>query len=237
MSLILLIACREDSPLKKIFTPEAYRLSEKEPSERALEVTERLEEKVKDYAKKLKSGEDVSKPLSSTHLTLAEKYLELNRFEDALKNIKATEYYGNRSGYVYYITAAAYANLWKKSGAPNDLNNAESNYRKSLQKDPSLKDSWYGLSILLFYEKKTDESRKEAIGILSELSEKNRHYYRPRFALGRFYYETGELDRALASYESLYSDLKSVKSNPLIEEYKTRCNENIRQIMSEITAR
>ena len=235
---ICLNACGDET-LRETFTPAAYKMNKTPNVVRSKKMISRLESNIVKYKKQAESGKDKSYMISKTYLTLGEKYIDIEDFSNAVKNLELSEEFGHKSAHLYYLLGAANANLGKEKESKDEdatiyYQNADLNYRKAVELKPTHYDSWYGLSILLFYATATDLSKSEAVIILRKLTQQNPRYYRGRLALAKFYYETQNNDAALAEYEKLLKDLSELRSNPLIAEYKEACRGNIALLLSEI---
>jgi len=242
--LIGLNACSEDA-FKEAFTPAAYKIQKTPSHVRNQKMIERIEANIVKYRKQMARGKDKSFQLSKAYISLGEKYIDVGDFPSAIKNLELAEEFGYQAPHLYYLLGATNANLARikeSSGNSNDIQNAKVHYqkaeyfyRKTVELKSNYYDAWYGLAVLLFYATNTDLSRAEAIIILQKLAQQNPRYYRGRFALAMFYYQTENSAASLAEYEKLLKDLSELKSNPMIAEYKERCRENIAVLLTEIS--
>ena len=131
------------------------------------------------------------------------------------------------------IPGDSVANRGRDLKSDRDIEAAEYQYRRALEINGDFPDAIYGLSILLFYEKKEKE---EGLNLMEKLVAGSPTYYRAHFALGRFYYETNQLKKALTVYENLYSELEKKSSDSsTIREYREKCKENIQLLMQELS--
>jgi tetratricopeptide (TPR) repeat protein len=67
-----------------------------------------------------------------------------------------------------YALGLAYANRGYDRSDEKDFEQAESYYRKSLEKHPGYEDAMYGLAVLLYYHR----NNKEALNLMNELVSK-----------------------------------------------------------------
>jgi len=147
----------------------------------------------------------------------------IDAFNNALKN--------GRGGHsVYYSLGLAYGNKASMSKNMEDINKAQWNYEKALELEPGYNTAKYSLAILLFFQK--DEKAK-AIAMMEEVVAANRSYFKARFALGRFYYDTDKIDKSRRVYEELSADLEKAPDSEIILDYRRQCGENLQNLMNQ----
>lgn len=222
-SLFFSTGCKEDS-WRNIFTFRPVE-SVKEDS------IEELEQEAAQYEKEIDEKIGAAGRLGLIYQKIGEKYLDRKAWDAAIKYFEKAVNNGNSSPSVYYSLGVAYGNKAKDFGRPDDIRRAEEYYRKALKIEPDYHDARYGLAVFLFYVR---DEKEEAIRITEGLVIRDKNYYPARFALGRFYYETGRPQRALNVFERLYSDLDSLAGSPQIDEYKRNCRDNIERLVKEI---
>lgn len=177
--------------------------------------------------------EEHSSRLSDIYFKLGEKYLEKRLWDLAIASFEKSISYGKNTAFNHYSLAIAMANRGRDLKSDRDIEAAEYQYRRALEINGDFPDAIYGLSILLFYEKKEKE---EGLNLMEKLVAGSPTYYRAHFALGRFYYETNQLKKALTVYENLYSELEKKSSDSsTIREYREKCKENIQLLMQELS--
>jgi tetratricopeptide (TPR) repeat protein len=165
------------------------------------EIKKETDESVKRYRAQLEGAEKVG----SNYEKLGREYVKKGDWTPAIEALTQAIEYGNTGARVHYFLGAAYANRANETAGKDDIEKAEHHYKMAVEKNPKIYDASYGLGILTFYLKK---DRDKGIEIMKEISFKEPSYYQARFALGRFYYESGEAARALSVYQDHYSDLQ-----------------------------
>ncbi len=168
--------------------------------------------------------------LQSLYFQLGTQYLDQKLWDMAIPAFSSSLKYGKKAPVVYYSMAVAYANRGAENKNRDDLDRAESYYKKTLEIDSSYYEASYGLAVLLFFEK---DDKEKALSIMEETAAKNPKFYMAKFGLGRFYYELGQPEKALANYRSLQKDLEKLPDSEAIREYRDQCAENIQRIVSE----
>ena len=192
-----------------------------EEMEREVEINE------KQFWDKLQTMEK----LGESYKKLGIKYAEMKSWTPAVDTLTKAIEHGQSGPHVHYWLAIAYANRGKELKNRKDIDMAEISYSRAIERMPTLTGARYGLAILYFYEK---NEREKGIKLMNAIVRNKPDYYDAHFALGRFYYEEGEKNRALSVYQNLYSILDSKKDSFRTKELKKSCQENITQIMLEI---
>lgn len=192
-----------------------------------------LKEKIRTYEEGVKSGSESPRKLAIAYQQLGERYLTKKMWDSAIDAMKKAIGHGRSNVIVHHALGTAYAYKARETEDAAFSEQAEYHYKKALAVSPAFVDSAYGLALLQFY---VQQKREEGIRTLEELSAQRPAYYRGRFALARFYYETGNPRQSLAVYESLYASLEEAHSSPDVREYKRLCKENIDRLMEEMSA-
>jgi tetratricopeptide (TPR) repeat protein len=221
---LLFLSCNEKSCMEIIQCNPMRQMSRRTQDKQIEEIKDRinkLESENKDKNLQL---------LGDLYSNLGNKYLEIQQWDPAIEAFKNALKNGRINHNIYYSMGIAYGNRGKTTKNMDDINKAQSFYEKSLELEPGFYSAGYGLAILLFFEK---NEKEKAIAILENITAKHRSFYIGRFALGRFYYETDELIKALNIYELLCSDLENVPDSEIIIEYRAQCRENLTRIRSE----
>ncbi|HPP96037.1 MAG TPA: tetratricopeptide repeat protein [Spirochaetota bacterium] len=169
--------------------------------------------------------------LAEQYALLGRLYIERKLWDQAIECYLSSEKYGGNGAAVMYALGLAYANRGYDRSDEKDFEQAEIYYRKSLEKHPGYEDAMYGLAILLYYHR---NGKEEALTLMNELVSKNSSNYMARFALGRFYYENGDLQRSLQIYQQLQQDLEKPPKSEIINQYRQECSANISKITAEI---
>lgn len=169
--------------------------------------------------------------LAEQYNLLGTIYVERELWTPAIDALNNSMKYGNNSPGIYYSLGLAYANRSVQMNSADDLDKAESCYRKAIEKKPGFHESMYGLAVLLFYHR---DKKEEAMKLVNEIVAGNPAFYEARFAQGRFLYETGSREQALSVYQSLASDLEKLPPSGIVNEYKSNCSSNIETLMSEL---
>ncbi len=209
--------------VKRLFTPGAVRKVREKKVERLIKDAEEAEGR---YKKQLEKADKVGK----SYEKLGKKYLQNKNWTPGIEALNKAVEYGSSGSRVHYLLGAAYANRGKELDNKDDIQRAETHYRRAIELNNRLNSARYGLGILIFYLKK---DHGEGIKIMKSIIGRDREYYSARFALGRFYYETGKLDQSLEVYEDLYSDLRKKSDSPLMIEYRKKVKENISRVMMD----
>jgi tetratricopeptide (TPR) repeat protein len=162
---------------------------------------------------------------------LGVKYLGNKNWTPAVNSLKKAIGYGESGARVHHSLAMAYANRGNALSSKKDLNKALDHYTKSIEINPKLNDSIYGMGILLFYKL---NKKEDGIINMKKIIDNDPIYYRARFALGRFYFETKKYKRSLDTYQELYAILETKKDSKVINSYKENCKNNISQLMQII---
>jgi tetratricopeptide (TPR) repeat protein len=168
--------------------------------------------------------------LADQYTTLGTIYLEKRLWDQSIEYYEKGLKYGKDTAGAYYSIGLAYANRGSESDSRDDINKAEFYYKKAIDMQDNYYDAQNALAILLYFHK--DEKTK-AILIMEEVVGRNKKNYMARFTLGRFYYESNQVSRALSVYEELNSDLEKLPPSGIIEEFKKNCRDNIQRIMME----
>lgn len=169
--------------------------------------------------------------LADQYNLLGTIYVERELWTPAIEALNNSLKYGNNSPSIFYSLGLAYANRSVQMNSSDDLDKAESCYRKAIEKRPGFHDSMYGLAVLLFYHR---DKKEEAMKLVNEIVAGNPAFYEARFAQGRFLYETGNKEQALSVYQSLASDLEKLPPSQIVNEYKSNCSSNIETLMAEL---
>ena len=194
---------------------------------------------IKDVRDKIAMLEKDEVKDATTIIRLAEQYnllgtiyLDKKLWDPAIDSLNNSLKYGNSTASLYYSLGLAYANRGVERDSTDDINKAEACYRNSIKKKPGFHDSMYALAVLLFYHR---DKKEEAMNLINEITAKNPAFYEARFTQGRFYYETGNKEKALAIYQSLGSDLEKLPPSEIVNRYKSNCSNNITTLMSELS--
>jgi len=195
-------------------------------------------QKIKDKIAGLEKEQikDVStvKRLADQYALLGRTFLERKMWDQSIECYLNSEKYGGNGAAVMYALGVGYANRGYERGSETDFVRAEEYYRKSLEKHPGYDDALYGLGVLMFYHR---NGKEEGLRLVTELAMKNPAYYPARFAMGRFNYENGDLQRALQIYQQLQQDLDRLPKSEIINNYKEQCSANIARITTELSVR
>lgn len=169
--------------------------------------------------------------LAEQYNLLGTIYVERELWTPAIDALNNSLKYGNNSPSIFYSLGLAYANRSVQMNSADDLDKAESCYRKAIEKRPGFHDSMYGLAVLLFYHR---DKKEEAMKLVNEIVAGNPAFYEARFAQGRFLYETGNKEQALSVYRSLESDLEKLPPSEIVNNYKSNCSSNIEALTAEL---
>ena len=169
--------------------------------------------------------------LANQYSRLGTIYIEKRLWGLAIENYEKAIGYGKDTPGVYYSLGLAYANRGSEKNDAADIDRAEANYQKAIAMQDDYYDARNALAILLFYHK---DEKDRAIELMEGVVARNKKHYIARFTLGRFYYETGKLSRALSIYEDLSSDLDKLPPSRIIGEYRNNARDNIQRILTEM---
>ncbi len=210
---------------RDLFIPEAVK------TVRSDQVTT-LRKEAKKAEEEFKKEIETAERVGEAYEKLGGKYMELHDWTPAIEALEKAVAYG-RSGFLaHHNLAVAYANRGRVLMKSGDIRKAEKHYEISIEKNPDFYDSRYGLAILKFY---LTNEKEEAVDLLQVIISEKKTYFPARFALARVHYEQNRPERALAEYESLYSDLMSQPDSPLMKEYRENCKKNISRLMMELS--
>ena len=167
--------------------------------------------------------------LENIDRVLGRKYLELGSYNLAEEALLEAEYLKPYSPFIkkdlgecYYFLGLSAIDQDKKK---DYFSKSRNYFEKTLELDPGLVEARYGLGLLLFF---GFSDVKAAIGEMQKVLEVDKNHVGARFALGRFYYENGELNKSLGEYITLTRILPS--SSPK----KKKAEENILRINREL---
>jgi tetratricopeptide (TPR) repeat protein len=200
---------------------------------RRYDVSDRIEKINKEISLLEKNDKDQQSVirLGDLHEQLATIYIEKEDLDTALIHVDKAFTYRRNNPYLNYLAGLIYGNKGAKSGLKDEINKSEGYYRRAITLKHNYDEALYGLAILLFLYK---NERPEPILILEELYKRTPSYYQARFALGRFYYESGRKEEALDIYSILRTDLNKLPDSQIIRTYIESCNANIQKIQNEI---
>ncbi|MBN2402044.1 MAG: hypothetical protein JXN64_06570 [Spirochaetes bacterium] len=200
---------------------------------RRYDVSDRIEKINKEiaYLEKNDKDEQATTRLGDLHEQLATIHLEKEDIETALLHINKAFAYKRNNPYLNFIAGLVYGNKGAKSGSKYEIEKAEHYYRQAISLKNDYNEALQALSILLFFYK---NEREEPIKIMEGIYERLPSNYRARFTLGRFYYESGKKEDALAVYTALQSDLEKLPDSPIIREMLNNSSSNIQRIQAEI---
>lgn len=193
-----------------------------------------LKEKIRTLEAGVKNGSVPPRKLAIAYQQLGERYLAKKMWDLSIEAMKKAIGHGRSNIIVHHALGTSYAYKAQETGNSSFGGQAEYHYKKALEISPSYVDAAYGLALLQFY---VQQKQEEGIRTLEELSAQRPAFYRGRFALARFYYETGDSRKSLAVYENLYSTLEEAHNSPHVTEYKRLCKENIDHLMEEMSSR
>ncbi len=169
------------------------------------------------------------KLLESIDRVLGRKYLELGSYNLAEEALLEAEFLKPHSPFIkkdlgecYYFLGLSALNYDEKKGY---FSKSRSYFKKTLELDPELAEARYGLGLLLFF---GFSDTRGAIQEMLEVLEREKNHVGARFALGRFYYENGELNKSLGEYITLTRILPG--SSPK----KKKAQDNIIRITREL---
>jgi tetratricopeptide (TPR) repeat protein len=193
-----------------------------------------LQKKASKYENLLKDKIDTSAKLGNVYKELGEKHLKHENWIQAIESLNKSIGYGHSSSRVHYMLGVAYANIAKKTNDVKKYDTSEFHYKEALKESPRYFEARYGLGLVLYYGKKLKKKGKVYV---EQVVVDMPSFHSARFALARIYYEEGNLDKSLSTYESLLSDLDKKKSTKQIEKDKEQIKDNISRIMLEISGK
>jgi tetratricopeptide (TPR) repeat protein len=167
--------------------------------------------------------------LESIDRVLGRKYLELGSYNLAEEALLEAEFLKPHSPFIkkdlgecYYFLGLSALDYDEKKG---NFTKSRSYFEKTLEINPELVEARYGLGLLLFF---GFTDTQGAIEEMQEVLEIENNHVGARFALGRFYYENGELNKSLGEYITLTRILPG--SSPK----KKKAEDNIIRITREL---
>ena len=189
--------------------------------------------KIEELEKKEPKDDLTKKRLVQQYNIIGIHFLNKKIFDSAVESFSNSIKYGNKTADAYYSLGLAYAGRSDNGKSLSDVKDAEQNYRKAISLNDRLYDAKYGLAVLLFYHK--DNGQDEAVRLINDIVSRNAAHYPARFANGRFQYELGNKEKALAIYQQLSADIDKLPPSGISNDYKTQCNNNIIRIKSELS--
>lgn len=193
---------------------------------------DKIEQDINDSKKRYQKQLDSAEKVGSNYEKLGIKYTEQGNWTPAIEAFTKALEYGNAGPEIHFLIGATYANRAKETNSKSDVDLSEKHYKTALAKNPNMHRASYGLGLLYFYLK---NDRQKGIEVMRELSVKKNDFYDARFALARFYYESGEPNRALSVYEELYSSLQKRVDSSDSKSMLQECQANINRIKSEFS--
>lgn len=167
--------------------------------------------------------------LESTNRLLGRKYLEIGSYNLALEAFAEAEmlmpynaFIKRDLGECYYFLGLSVVNENEKG---KFFARSKQYYEKALEINADLLEARYGLGILLFF---GFDDTSGAIDEMKRILGKEPNNIEAHFALGRFYYETGELGKSLGEYITLTKMLP--KNSPKMR----KAEDNILRINREM---
>lgn len=206
-----------------LFTPGAVRVVRGESIEELEKKASNLEET---FDEELKKSEKMGNILEK----LGARYVAQGDWTQCIKTLKKAIGYGSGGAKVHHTIAIAYSNRGKETISKDDISLAVQHYKMAIEKNEKMLDSYYGLAMIYYYQKKIDLAKKQLRSIIT----KDNKYYQARFAYGKIQYEGGKKLTSLSVYQNLLSDLESRKESSRIDKLKQQCIKNISQITSEL---
>jgi tetratricopeptide (TPR) repeat protein len=144
------------------------------------------------------------KLLEDVNRLLGEKYMELGSYNLAEEVLLEAEFLMPHNAFIKKDLGQCYYFLGLSALDKNDqlkfFSKSRAYYTKALEIDPELIEARYGLGLLLFF---GYNDAFAAIDEMKEILESDPENVDAHFALGRFYYEIGELGKALGEYIEL----------------------------------
>lgn len=169
------------------------------------------------------------KLLESTNRVLGRKYLELGSYHLAEEVLLEAEYLMPYNAFIkkdlgdcYYFLGLSTLDYGDRI---NFFSKSKKYYKTTLEIEPELIEARYGLGLLLFF------GYGDVYGAIEEMQKilgHEKNHVGARFALGRFYYEVGELNKSLGEYITLARIL------PHNSPKKKNAEENIIRINREL---
>ena len=167
--------------------------------------------------------------LESASRVLGKKYLELGSYYLAEEALLESEFLKPYNAFIkkdlgecYYFLGLAASEYEERD---NFFSKSRQYYLKTLELEPDLTEARYGLGLLLFF---GFDEVGGAIGEMQKILEHETKHVGAHFALGRFYYEIGELNKSLGEYIALTRIL------PRNSPKKKKAEENIIHINREM---
>ncbi|OHD16707.1 MAG: hypothetical protein A2086_10700 [Spirochaetes bacterium GWD1_27_9] len=133
---------------------------------------------------------------------LGYKLMINQNYKVAIKHLEISKDVKNNDSTVYFWIATCYANLYKIEKKIDYLDQAEKNYKISLNIIPNNKEVNYSYAQFLIYLK---EEYNKAVEVLNKcIFELNADEPNGYFLLGRAYYMLGEYAKAYETYNTIY---------------------------------
>jgi len=190
---------------------------------------EDLEKKANILENNFISELEKSEKLGNVLEKLGMKYIKRGDWTQGIKTLQKAIGHGSGGAKVHHFIAVAYSNRGKEIVNDKDVNLAIQHYKLSISKNKNMLDSYYGLAMIYYYQKKGDL----ALNLLKKIIDKDSKYYLARFAYAKILYEDDKKISSMSTYQDLLSDLETRKSSPVIDKLKQKCIENISRLASE----
>jgi cytochrome c-type biogenesis protein CcmH/NrfG len=170
--------------------------------------------------------------LDTANRVLGRKYMEMGSYNLAEEALREAEYLNPNNAYIK-MDLGECCYLLSQSAMDEDRKNeylvrSRNYYRKAIELKTDLTEARYGYGLLLFFGFKDTQG---AIGEMKKILGDEPRHVDAHFALGRFYYESGDSGKALREYLLLTELLP--KSSPR----RKKAEENIEKITREQAVR
>ncbi len=164
------------------------------------------EKAIKEYDKVIAMKINAREYQALLYRKLGKYSIKYEHWNDAFKYYKKALEILPNEGILHYKLGLCYSQL-SRSQTDRDkkmefVDKAVKEYKIALQLNPRLIDPYFGLGIIYFYIYK---DYTQGIKYMAEVLRRDSRNIDAHFALGRFYYEMGELDKSLEFYKALLS--------------------------------
>ena len=134
---------------------------------------------------------------------LAERHMQYEHWNDAVKYLKKALEILPNEGILHYRLGVCYSQLSRSADNKKRkefIKKAEQEYKLALKLNPDLTGPLFGLGIIYFY---VYNDYDKGIEYMTKVLQKDPRNIDAHFALGRFYYEMGDLSKSLEFYKAL----------------------------------
>ncbi|HNQ96913.1 MAG TPA: tetratricopeptide repeat protein [Treponemataceae bacterium] len=188
---------------------------------------EELEDAIKKYQHRIEDVLNADIRIGMWYKILATRYLDNGMHAKALENFQtAIQYYPTNQNLYYYVGVCAgymaksaldFEATGTSSKSSNYYQLAESAYVRAIELEPRYVRALYGLSVLYVFELDRPADAIPHLQLVAEIETRNTDV---RFILARAMYMTGDIEGAVAAYDSILSISRDEKTKETARQNK-----------------